>query len=266
ILRNHPKGFNYFFMSSPGGGAGAELVLECFEDDRRNLLLAYQLIEIGQVGLDQFVPFRNLLIAALLEQVEDVIGLLRWSSIGAGNRPRQRDQLVVEANGIVQDILAALGFCLNERVLDRINFLRESFRRIAHRLPVIIFGQALVEIIDLLLHAGHLIDSLIDLAYLIVNLKQQIELLLQIGLFHFDTRIALDLERLGVRLAPYCQAYLIITWHSDRTAVASSPQNCTGSFGGILITKIPDKAIQSGIAGWIRLRLPHKSLAGFFAL
>src|SRR5690242_5849779 len=53
-----------------------------FEDNRWNLLLPDQLIEVGEVRLNQFVPFRNLLIAALLEQVEDVIGLLRWSRIG----------------------------------------------------------------------------------------------------------------------------------------------------------------------------------------
>src|SRR5690242_15338719 len=53
------------------------------EDNGRNLLLAYKLVKVSEIGLDQLVPFRDLLIAALLEQVEDFERLLRRRCVSA---------------------------------------------------------------------------------------------------------------------------------------------------------------------------------------
>src|SRR5690242_10343583 len=55
------------------------------ENNRRNFLLADKLIEVGEVGLHQLVPFRDLLIASLFEHVEDLVGLLRRRCVGCGN-------------------------------------------------------------------------------------------------------------------------------------------------------------------------------------
>ena len=47
---------------------------------------------------------------------------------------------------------------------------------------MIVFGQALIEIFDLLLNAVHLINGFVYLADLIANLQQQIKLFLQVRL------------------------------------------------------------------------------------
>src|SRR3954463_15620528 len=178
--------FHLFFVQKFlfGSRAGRAACRRNVHYDRRDILLPYQLVKGGNVGLHDFVPPSNLFVTALLQHVEHLIGLVGRSGIGSGNRSCQRDEFIVETDGIVQNVLAALRLGLDKRVLNWIYFPLQVPSRIAHSFAVVVFRQTLVEIINLFFYAVHLVHSFVYFADLVANLKEQIELLLQVCLGH----------------------------------------------------------------------------------
>src|SRR6185437_6308607 len=148
------------------------------QNESWNLLLLHNLIERGQIALDHLLPFAHLFIAALLQHVENFIGLRSGSRIGRRYRAPKCHQFIVEADGVVEHVLSALGLGLDQRVLDRLKFLLQLLAGVAHGCAMIVLWQPLIEIIELLLYAVHLVYSRIHFADLFADLHEQIELLL----------------------------------------------------------------------------------------
>ncbi len=154
--------------------------------------------------------------------------------------------MVVEADGEIEDVLAALGFGLDEDFFDLGHFLVERLAGIGDGLGARITLEALVDGVDLLAEIADLVDGVIGLRDLFADLDEQIELFLQIGLGHFEAGIRLDLQRSGVRFAQNCEAYLVGARKRFGAFGASTPERSVRNGAGAFVAKIPDEAIQAG--------------------
>src|ERR1035441_9520440 len=93
------------------------------QHNRGNHLLLDQVVVRGNVGRNDRLPLRQLLIDRFAEHVEYFIGLLRRGRIGASHHATQRDQVIVQSNRKIEHVLSALGPGLDELFLYLSHFL-----------------------------------------------------------------------------------------------------------------------------------------------
>src|SRR5690348_1395409 len=89
------------------------------QNQRGHVLLTNEVVIGFEISRNDVLPVRQLLVHMLAQSVKNLVRLLRGSGRGAGHYTPQGGHLIVEANGEVKHVLAALGFGLNERFFHR---------------------------------------------------------------------------------------------------------------------------------------------------
>src|SRR5580700_7782069 len=84
------------------------------QDDGWNFLLLYQIVVGLDVGGDDGLPLLEMLVDGLAEYVEYVVALLGGHGIGAGDHAGKGDEVIVQADGKIENVLSTFSFGLDE--------------------------------------------------------------------------------------------------------------------------------------------------------
>ena len=102
-----------------------------------------------------------------------------------------------------------------------------------------------------------LIDRFVDLAQPVPDLDEESELLFQVSLSYFDTRVEFKFQRRGLTPAVQAKTHLVLAGESQRTPRAQFvlPQVVAGHACGRLVAQVPNETVKTCLGLDLFLRL-----------
>ena len=105
--------------------------------------------------------------------------------------------MIVQTNGVVQDILTALDLRLDQGFFNFGHFFVELLTGIGNDFRVRIVFQAFIQCGNLPANIANLIHSVMRLGHTLMYFHEQIKLFFQVLLSYFQPGISFDLQRSG---------------------------------------------------------------------
>src|SRR5262249_34382420 len=217
--------------------------------DRRRVLITHEFVERGHArrqGLSQLLELRVDAGGEVFVDRDLLFG--RWR-VGGGYRSGLRGQVVVRPGREFSGVLIAPVLGLVQLFFYRRQLVAQRLCRVDDRLRVGLVFDARGVILRLFADVADGNDRFAGLRELVADLRQQVELLLELFLRGRYARVFLDFEGFGHRFAVDRQFDLIRARHGLRPRGIARPEDHSGEAPGVGIAQIPHEAVQAFFGG-----------------